>query len=167
VTFEQPDPDTGWDVWRVPLAGDRKPEPLVRTAANEHGGWVSPDGRWIAYTSDESGRDELYLQSYPAPGQRQQLTTTGIGSWFGSTTVDWSRDGRELILFDGGVRVMEIELGAAFHAGAPRSLFPAPQGVVGFATTADHQRFLIVEPAADAEPNAIGLDVNWSAAIKP
>ena len=166
VTFDQPDPDLGWDVWRVPLAGDRKPEPLVRTAANESGGWVSPDGRWIAYISDESGRNELYAQSYPTPGQRQQLTTTGVGGWYGSTSVDWSPDGRELLLFDGVIRVMELENGPALRAGAPRQLFATPAGVVGFAATADHQRFLVVEPVADAEPRAIGLDLNWAAALE-
>ncbi len=166
VTFEQPDPETAWDIWRVPLAGDRKPEPVVRTAANEHGGWVSPDGRRVAYTSDESGREELYVQSYPVAGQRQQLTTGGIANWYGSTMIDWSRDGRELLLFDGGVRVMEIASGAAFRAGAPRLLFVAPYGVAGFATTPDHQRFLVIEPVADAEPAAIELDLNWAAALE-
>ncbi len=166
VTFDQPDADTGWDVWRMPLLGDRKPEVVVKTAANDDGGWVSPDGRWIAYTSDESGRPELYVQSYPAAGQRRQLTTTGVGSWYGVTIADWSRDGRELLLFDGEVRVMAIDAGAVFRAEAPRSLFAAPAGVVGFALTPDHQRFLIVEPAADAEPTAIGIDLNWAAGLK-
>jgi serine/threonine-protein kinase len=166
VTFEQPDPETAWDVWRVPIASDRKPEPVVRTAANEHGGWVSPDGRWIAYTSDESGRDELYVQSYPVAGQRQQLTTTGTNRWYGDTKVDWSRDGRELLLFDGAVRVMEVANGPTFRAGPLRLLFAAPSGVAGFATTPDHHRFLVVEPVADAEPAAIELDLNWAAGLQ-
>jgi Tol biopolymer transport system component len=166
VTFNQTDPETGWDVWRVPLAGDRKPEIVVRTAANESGGWVSPDGRWIAYTSDEAGRAELYVHSYPVTGKRQQLTTTGVGNWYGSTLVHWSRDGRELLLYDGAVRVVEIESGPTFRAGAPRQLFSTPAGVVGFAATTDHQRFLFVEPVADAEPRAIGLDLNWAADLE-
>jgi Tol biopolymer transport system component len=166
VTFEQPDPSTAWDIWRVPLAGDRKPEPVVKTAANEHGGWVSPDGRWLAYSSNESGRDELYVQSYPVAGQRQQLTTNGITNWYGGLTVDWSRDGRELLLYDGAVRVMQVETGSTFKAGPPRLLFTAPSGVVGFAATDDHQRFLVVEPVADAEPAAIELDLNWAAALQ-
>ena len=164
VVFDQPSSETGWDVWRVPLSGDRKPEPVIQTAANERGGCMSPDGRWIAYISDESGRGELYVQSYPTPGRRLQLTTTGVGS-FG--TIDWSRDGRELLVFDGDVRAVEIATGPAFQAGAPRLLFPTPAGVVGFAATADHQRFLIVEPVADAEPDAIELNLNWAAGIKP
>ena len=166
VTFNQPDPETGWDAWRVPVAGDRKPELVVRSAANEQGGWVSPDGRWIAYVSDESGRNELYVQSYPAAGQRQQVTTTGVGSWYGSTIADWSRDGRELLFYDGAVRVVEVLSGPTFRAGAPRQLFASPAGVVGFSTTNDHQRFLFVEPVADAEPRAIGLDLNWAAALE-
>jgi Tol biopolymer transport system component len=166
VTFDQPDPETAWDIWRVPLAGERKPEPLVKTTANEHGGWVSPDGRWVAYTSDESGRDELYVQSYPVAGQRQQLTTNGIGNLYGGITVHWSRDARELLLFDGTARVMQIEAGPTFKAGPPRLLFTAPDGAAGFAPTPDHQRFLVVEPVADAEPAAIELDINWVAGLE-
>jgi eukaryotic-like serine/threonine-protein kinase len=166
VTFDQPDPETAWDIWRVPLAGERKPEPLVKTTANEHGGWVSSDGRWVAYTSDESGRDELYVQSYPVAGQRQQLTTNGIGNLYGGVTVHWSRDDRELLLFDGTARVMDIAAGSVFKAGPPRVLFTAPSGAVGFSATADHQRFLVVEPVADAEPAAIELDLNWAAGLE-
>lgn len=55
VVFYQPDQETGWDLWREPVAGERKPEPIVRTPANEVGGWVSPDGRWIAYASTSRG----------------------------------------------------------------------------------------------------------------
>jgi Tol biopolymer transport system component len=166
VTFEQPDPATAWDIWRVPLAGGHQPEPLVKSKANEHGGWVSPDDRWVAYTSDESGRDELYVQSYPVAGERQQLTTNGITNWYGGITVDWSRDGRELLLFDGAVRVMQVETGPTLKAGPPRLLFAAPSGVVGFSATADHQRFLVVEPVADAEPAAIELNLNWAAGLE-
>ena len=166
VIFAQPDPDTGWDVWRVPVLSERKPEIVVRTAANENGGSVSPDGRWVVYGSDESGRLELYAQSYPVAGQRQQLTTTGVGSWYSNTIVDWSRDGRELLLFDGTVRVIDVATGPVFRAGAPRQLFATPARVVGFSATPDHQRFLVVEPVADAEPAAIALDVNWTAGLK-
>jgi Tol biopolymer transport system component len=165
VMFNQPDA-TGWDIWRVPATGDRKPEIVLRNEANEQGGWVSPDGRWISYISDESGRTELYVQSYPAAGQRQQLTTAGVGTWYGTPTVDWSRDGRELLLFDGKLYVMDVEAGPTFKAGAPRLLFATPPGLVGFSTNSDHQRFLMVEPVADAEPTAIELDLNWSAALE-
>jgi dipeptidyl aminopeptidase/acylaminoacyl peptidase len=165
VMFNQPDA-TGWDIWRVPLAGDRKPELVLRNEANERGGCISPDGRWITYSSDESGRDELYVQSYPAAGQRWQLTTGGVGTWYGSPTVDWSRDGRELLLFDGKLFVIDVDTGPTFKAGTPRLLFAPPPGLVGFSTTSDHQRFLMVEPVADAEPTAIELDLNWAAALE-
>ena len=163
VIFEQPDPKTGWDVWRVPLAGDRKPEPIIRTEANERGGWVSPDGRWIAFTSDVSGRDELYVQSYPVAGRRLQLTTTGIATF---AIVDWSQDGREILVFDNAIRAIEIEAGVSIQAAAPRQLFAAPTGTVGFAAAADHKRFLIVEPVEEPEPAAIELDLNWAAALE-
>jgi Tol biopolymer transport system component len=166
VVFTQSDPQTGFDVWRVAVDGDQKPESLVRTAANESGGWVSPDGRWLAYASDESGRDELYAQSYPVPARRQQLTTTGVRAWYGTYVVSWSRDGRELLFFDGDVRAMEIETGPTMRAGAPRRLFTPPAGVVGFGVTPDHQRFLVSEPIGAGDASAIGLDLNWAAALE-
>ena len=165
VVYSPSDPKTGFDVWRVPVDGDRKPEPLVRTEANESGGWVSPDGRWLAYVSDESGRDEIYAQSYPAPARRQQLTTTGLRDWYGSYVVNWSHDGRELILFNGDVRALEIEPGPALRVGVPRRLFATPAGVVGFGVMPDHQRFLVSEPVGDVDADAIGLDLNWAAAL--
>jgi eukaryotic-like serine/threonine-protein kinase len=163
VTFEQPDPNTGWDIWRVPVDGDRKPEPLILTAGNQRGGWVSPDGRWIAYTSDESGRDELYLQTYPVADRRLQVTTTGLAAY---ALVGWSRDGRELVVYDDRVRVIEVETGATLRAGTPRELFPIPSGVYGFAAAPDLQRFLVVEPVEEPEPAAIELVLNWAAAVE-
>jgi hypothetical protein len=164
VVFEQPDPTTGWDIWRVPVDGDRKPEPVVRAAGNQRGGWVSPDGRWIAYTSDESGRSELYIQSYPQAGRRVQATTTGVGIY---AIVRWSRNGRELVTCDERVQSIDFEPDGPLRVGPARELFTIPSGVFGFAADADLKRFLIVEPVEEPEPAAIEVDVNWAAAIKP
>ena len=72
-------PRTANDLWVLPLEGDRQPRPYLRKPANEFRAAVSPDGRWLSYNSDESGRTEGYVQSFPAPGRRYQVTTDGTG----------------------------------------------------------------------------------------
>jgi len=92
LVFNQPDATTGWDIWLLPVEGERKPIPYLRSRFNENGGWISPDGRWMMYTSDESGKGEVYVQSFPTPGNKYQISTAG--GFFGF----WSRDGREVLL---------------------------------------------------------------------
>src|SRR5437879_3823323 len=67
----------GSDLWGVALAGDRRPFPFLETPANETQAQLSPDGKWIAYTSNESGRDEVYVQSFPMPGGKRQVSIDG------------------------------------------------------------------------------------------
>jgi Tol biopolymer transport system component len=165
ITYAQPVAGTGWDVWRVRVDGDRTPEPLVRTAVNERGGWVSPDQRWLAFVSDETGREELHVQSYPSGGNRRQLTTNGVGGSVGLSAMSWSPDGLELIFHDGEAWVIDIEPGALPRPGVQRRLIPRAAGVIGFAVSRDHQRFLACEPLTSPEPAAIGIDVNWSRAL--
>jgi hypothetical protein len=90
------------------------------------------------------------------------LRLSGRAAWAG--LVDRSRDGRELIVLDADVRALPIATGAAFRASAPRLLFSLPPGAASFesvAATPDHQRFLVVEPVAEPEPEAIEVDLNW------
>jgi len=77
ILFQSLDPKTSWDVWILPLEGDRTPRPVVQTRFNELQGSFSPDGRWIAYVSDESGRSEVYVQSFPPSGGKWQISISG------------------------------------------------------------------------------------------
>jgi len=77
LIFQQPDPHTGWDVWMVSVEGDHKPVPLMRSRFNEIYGDISPDMHWMSYISDESGRPELYVQSFPTPGNKYQVSRNG------------------------------------------------------------------------------------------
>src|SRR5204863_5716720 len=77
------DANTNWDLWMLPLQGERKPQPFLQTPFNERAPRLSPDGRWLAYTSDESGRYEVYVRPFPGPGGKWQITSdAGVeASW--------------------------------------------------------------------------------------
>jgi Tol biopolymer transport system component len=166
IAFEQPDPETGWDVWALPIEGDRKPIPLIRTSANESGGWISPDGGWIVYSSDESGRPELYVESFPQPSARVPLTGSGTSGTSTAGPCWWSRDSREIMFLAGrSVRVAAIDAGATFHAGPARTLFELPAGWVAMCPMPDLQRILVTVPVDGLAAPAIVMDLNWVTAL--
>jgi Tol biopolymer transport system component len=162
LVFEQPDPVTGWDLWLLPMEGDHKPIPYLRSRFNESGGVISPDGHWMAYYSDESGRLEVYVQSFPTPGNKYQVSTGGGGAAL------WSRDGREMILtgLDGTISSVDVQTAPTFKAGTPRPLFKARPDAAGFTMAADAQRFLVTVPVGHAALSSIMLEINWPAGLK-
>jgi serine/threonine protein kinase len=144
-------------------------EEYLRTETNESGGHISPDGRWIAYESDASGRLEVYVQGFPGPGGKWQISGNG-----GQVPV-WRGDGKELFYLDpdGGLMAVPITADGGFHSGTPVKLFDSR---VRFdVTTADPyapapggQRFLLLEPV-DENPDAgatVALVQNWPALLR-
>jgi len=103
VVFERSELGTRRDLWILPLRGERVPRPYLITPADEHDAALSPDGRWLAYTSDESGRDEIYVRSFPVPGKAVQVSESG------GQVPRWARRGTELHYWGGG-RMMAAEL---------------------------------------------------------
>ncbi len=162
IIYNQPDPETGWDIWRLPLDGDRKPVPIVRTRFNEYGGAVSPDGHWIAYFSAESGKLEVYVQSYPEPGHKYQVSTAG-----GQGSA-WSKDGRHILFgsLDGNAMIADVETSPAFQVDRPRVLLKVRQDQAGITATRDFSRFLMSVPAGEAAPPTITIELNWTAGMK-
>src|SRR5262249_13906893 len=77
LLFRSIDPQTGWDLWVLPMSGDKKPFPFLKTPFEEREGQFSPDGKWIAYQSNESGRFEIYVQLFPGPGEKFQISASG------------------------------------------------------------------------------------------
>ena len=151
----------------LPLGGDRKPRAVVKTPFTEQFPRLSPDGHWIAYTSNESGRTEVLVQSFPDAGARTQISTSG-----GIEPV-WSRDGRELFYLDGdAMRVVEVRTSPTFSAGAPRLLYEgrfiqSPNGVASYDVSADGQRFLRVQPLhPDPPTHEIQVTMNWFEELK-
>jgi Tol biopolymer transport system component len=165
------DPKTGEDVWAVPAAGDAKRFPVLRGSFHEENPQVSPDGRWIAYRSDESGRTELYVQSFPRPDAKYRVSKEGAGpgtrSNFGRPF--WRRDGRELLFVAGdGVTMMSasVEIGATFRAGTPRALFRIPSECSGVEVTSDARRFLVLEDVSTSESASIQMVLHWPAKLE-
>ena len=154
-------------LFRSPLFGDRKPFPFVQTRFPEWPGRFSPDGRWIAYRSPESGRDEVYVAPFPGPGGKRQISTAG------GHHPRWRRDGKEIFYVAPGNKLMAATVngqGSAFQAGEVRPLFDVrPAAVAGprylYDVSPDGQRFL-VSTDQQAAPPPLNLVVNWLAGLK-
>jgi eukaryotic-like serine/threonine-protein kinase len=162
------DPKTREDLWLLPMVGDRIPAPLLRTEFNEEQASISPDGRWFAYTSDESGRDEVYVQAFPSPSGKWQISTGGGGD------ARWSADGNELfyIAWDRRLMAVPVKRGATFEAGPTRPLFDTgmqPYWGAGrnhYDVSRDGKRFLITNPVDDDRFLPFTVIVNWMAGLK-
>jgi hypothetical protein len=154
-----------WEIWMLPLSGERKPYPFLQSPFNQLGARFSPDGKWVAYTSLESGRAEVYVVPFPGPGGKWQVSTGG-GNW-----PRWRRDGKEIFYLSTDNKVMAAEVrasGSSFEIGTVRALFetrPYRSGGSVFDVTADGQRF-IIEYAGEQPTAAITLVVNWTAEAK-
>jgi len=158
---------TGADLWVLPLLGDRKPFPFLVTESQEGNGMFSPDGRWVAYFSTESGDVELYVAPFPGPGGKRQVSTSGAG-----IPAIWRKDGKEIFYLGADDKLMAAEVndrGATLEVGAVRALFEIRRGGPGYVydVTPDGQRFLINTPVEQKEPPApVTLVVNWTADLK-
>jgi len=172
IIYRQTDPKTKADIWALPVTGNGEKEPisLIRTEASETAGTLSPDGRWLAYTSNETGQYEIYVQRFPDGGGKR-LVSNG-----GGTGPRWRRDGRELFYYarngvGGKLMAARVRSGESFETGAVVSLFEFIGGtqIVGsapYAVTGDGQRFLINE-FVETKPNApLTVMVNWSADLR-
>ncbi len=152
---------TLWDVWTVPVSGEGKAAPLLQTPFNELGARVSPDARWFLYLSNESGRQELYVQSFPVPGHKVQISRDGAGGG------GWARGGTEII-YASGNSLFSVPVkaeGASLQPGEAVKLFDMPQGSTGGDGTRDGQRFLISLPAGEAPKSSLSVILGWTALV--
>jgi Tol biopolymer transport system component len=165
IVFNSRSEKTKDDVWLLPMEGERKAVPFAQTSANENNGRFSPDGAWMAYESDQSGRSEIYVQHVPPNGSQFQISSAG------AVNPRWSRDGKELFYLEAGqngakVMSVPVKLGATFERGQARLLFEGFHGP-GLEPSADGQRFLALVPAeGDAPAAAITVVTNWQATLK-
>jgi eukaryotic-like serine/threonine-protein kinase len=169
LVYTQVGPDGQSELWLLPLSGDHKPLAFLKSKFNEFQGQVSPDSKWIAYTSDESGRSEVYVQSFPVVGARW-LVSNGGGNF-----ARWRRDGKELFYraLDGKLMVAAIRNAArGLEFGTPAALFriSEPQGQFSYAydVAPDGQRILALVPArVTGDAASLTVVVNWDAKSKP
>lgn len=149
LAFTEMHSSTGADIWILPRGGD--PYPLVQTRANEPAGAFSPDGRFFAYQSDESGRPEIYVQPFPGRGPRILVSTTG-----GKEPV-WSRDGNELFYRQGtAVVAVPVATEPALRVGKGEVLFDGPYqadraGHSAYDVSPDGKRFLMIRNESAGE----------------
>ena len=161
------------DLWVLPLEGDRKPALLLGTEFGEREGSFSPDMRWIAYSSNESGRPEVYVRPFLASGATG-APSLGEGKWQvskdGGTLAKWRADGKELIFRapNGSPMVVDVTTaGAAYQAGVPKQLFALPPNVGDWDVTADGKRFIVgVPPVQQTAQTPITVVLNWEAGLK-
>jgi Tol biopolymer transport system component len=157
--------ETGSDLWFLPLDGDhknadRKAQPLFQTVFNESQGRLSPDGRWIAYVSDESGRDEVYVRPFPAADSRWQVSIAG------GERPRWRRDGRELYFLspDGHLQMVDVRADSTFRSGAPRALF-VMRHADDYEVKADGQ-FLARTRIEDRARAGLQVVLNWTEELR-
>jgi Tol biopolymer transport system component len=167
LAFIEIRPDTGYDILVLRLS-DRKVQPFLRTRFNESAPRFSPDGRWLAYISDESGRFEVYVQPYPGPGGKWQVSTDG------GTEPVWNPNGRELFYREGDkMMAVDVTTQPSFSAGKPKMLFegpylPTPVTFPNYDVSPDGQRFLMLKSVdqSQAAPTQINVVLNWFEELK-
>jgi Tol biopolymer transport system component len=165
IAYQIRSPKTGFDIMILPRTEGAKPVPFRATQFNEGNAHFSPDGKFIAYVSNESGRSEVYVQPYPGPGRTWQISTTG------GNDVQWRADGKELYYRSPDQRLMavEVQLAPSFQAGIPQPLFLAHiatgASVTKYAPDSSGQRFLVVSTLGREFLTPTNVVLNWSAAL--
>jgi serine/threonine-protein kinase len=165
VAFYEQHPETGRDIWVAGLEEGSRSEPLIATPANERSARFSPDGRWIAYTSDRSGRDEVYVRQFEPRGEMDQLISIA-----GGREPVWSRDGTELFYRTGNSLVaVPLEFTPEFQAGSPVPVFDANWAIDSgglnqmYDVTPDG-RFLVIEGVTEGK---IAVITGWQNGLDP
>jgi serine/threonine protein kinase len=161
-----PQQSTGDDLWLIPLGGDKKPFKFLGPPSDQIHGNFSPDGRFVAYTSNESGRFQVYVQTFPLSDRKWQVSTDG------GYEPRWRGDGREIYYLSEDRKLMAVSVGTGPSFAVPKVLFQTrvPEGVTSrhthYVPSSDGQRFLINTQTGDALPNPITVVLNWQAELK-
>jgi Tol biopolymer transport system component len=158
VLYTRVDPMSGLDLWLLPIAAGSPPSPWLISRFQDSDGRFSPDGRFIAYVSDESGRPEVYVQPFELAGEKQRVSTAG-----GELPV-WRRDGKELFYLSPTNTLMAVPvvLGSRIAIGEPTDLFDTtPSRHRAYDVSPDGQRFLIATAEANASSTPLTVVINW------
>lgn len=161
----QQDPKTGWDIYYVDLQGDRKVVPFLNSSYSEQDGRPSPDNKWLAYLSDETGRDEIYVTSFPKAGSKWQVSNGGIRLQDTAGVMDWSPDGKHF-RYQQGEKLFEVavrDLGDKLEISAPTELITLPADALVVAILPDGKRTLVARSTSDQTASSLDLVLNWKA----
>jgi eukaryotic-like serine/threonine-protein kinase len=154
ILYTTQNPQTDYDLWALPLGGERKPIPIAVTPYVEYDARLSPDAHWVAFESTETGQTEIYIQPFPETGPKRQISN-------GGRRPRWRRDGRELFYISADDRLMAVSISpgnAGLEVGPPRALFALPP-TQSFEPSPDGQRFLTTAVVSEASP--ITIILNW------
>jgi len=166
ILFNAYDGIDGSDIWVLPVFGDGKAYALLKTAFEESSASFSPDGLWLAYISNETGRAEVYIQTFPQTGGKWLISNGGGGQ------PRWRADGKELFYIapDKTLMSVEVKTESTLETAAPKPLFitkvRSSTSTNRYVVTSDGQRFLINAPAGDAGMAPIILILNWANGLK-
>jgi serine/threonine-protein kinase len=157
--------ETSGDIYQASLSGNSEVRPVLETAAYDGSAKLSPDGRWLAYTSNDSGRMEVYLRPFPEPDQRWQVSTEG------GTQPLWNPNGREIFYRSGDkMMVVSVSTGRAPTLSAPTLLFETPYAfgagvtIPNYDISADGRRFVMVKE--DSNASRLNVVINWFEELK-
>ena len=166
ILFSVPAPATGTDLWILPIAGDKKPFKFLATPAEEMHGNFSPDGRYVAYTSNLSGKFEVYVETFPRSDLKRKVSTSG------GYEPRWRADGREIYYLSEDRKLMAVPVSVGPFFGVPQPLFQTrvSAGVTAnrthYVPSRDGKRFLVNTLSGDPSPTPIMVVLNWTAALK-
>ena len=164
LLFENEGGKTRDDLWALTMTGEHKAFPVVQTPAEEAEPVISPDGRWLAYLSDESGKDEVYVAPFPGPGGKYQVSVNG------GERPRWRRDGKELFYLGEDDKLMSAEIrvkGTSLEVGAVKPLFqtrPQRLGMI-YDVSGDGQRFLVNSSVVEQVSSPVTLVLNWPTGV--
>jgi len=167
ILYSQTGGNTGRDIWALPLSGERKPYAVLDGPFDQDQALLSPDGKWLCYTSNESGRQEIYVESFPDRSGKWQISTSG------GQDARWRGDSREIYYLgpDQQMMAVPIQTQPTFEAGVPQRLFTArilfPTGIRNhYDVSADGKRFYIVAPVGSEALPTTNVVVNWTQELK-
>jgi serine/threonine protein kinase len=153
-----------YEIWAVPISSGGKLFPVVAGPFSAWDGNISRDGKWITYTGNQTGKEEVYVQDFPPQAEKLRISTAG-GRW-----PVWRADGRELFYVGGSKKMMSVEVkinAGRFEAGIPKPLFDLPKAAAFGGLSADGQKFLLAVPNEEpGPPQPFTVVLNWPAGIK-
>ena len=168
LIYSQNHPNTGLDIWMFPFKEENKPKKFIVTPYNEFAPIFSPEGKWIAYVSDESGQNEIYVQQFPGPGGKLQISVNG-----GSFPL-WAPNGDKLFYINGN-KMMSIEISTdpEFEVSSPKQLFEsdylstgANPSIPNYDISPDGSHFVIIRSEQEKAPTRIHVILNWFEELK-
>jgi Tol biopolymer transport system component len=145
------------------MDGSRTPRPYRQTSFDEQSSQISPDGHWLSYVSDETGRAEVYVDSFPTPGTRVAVTTTGAASLI------WRNDGKQVFitsLDNRTISVADVIPGQGFRIGPLKTVFTATPNMTTGDVAPDFQRTLVALTSDTPAPKALTIILDWTGALR-